>query len=243
MIFYFSGTGNSEWAAKWLAAHTADRACALAGLDATACDLSRETRLGIVFPIYAWDVPAPVSRFVRALHVPAGCYCYAVCTCGDECGNAVRKLQRYLPLQAALSLQMPNNYILGWDVDKPELEQEKLVRAEQRLTAFLPQLLAGQVQFDVERGSLSGLKSSVVSFAFRHFAMCDRPFWTEDSCTACGLCVRLCPAKNITLTGQRPVWHGNCTQCLACIHRCPQRAIQYGNRTKKRGRYYYGIPR
>jgi Fe-S-cluster-containing hydrogenase component 2 len=36
---------------------------------------------------------------------------------------------------------------------------------------------------------------------------------------------------------KKPVWKHHCELCCACIHFCPAEAIQYGQKTKKRGRY------
>ena len=63
MIFYFSGTGNSEYVAKQLAARLGDRlvkmgdAVAHADYDYT---LSEGERVGWVFPVYSWG-PAPIA--------------------------------------------------------------------------------------------------------------------------------------------------------------------------------------
>lgn len=52
MIFYFSGTGNSRWAADRLAALTNDRALDLTRLPDRP-DCHGETQIGLVFPVYA----------------------------------------------------------------------------------------------------------------------------------------------------------------------------------------------
>lgn len=241
MIFYFSGTGNSQWAAETMASLTEDTAQSLAGLDGGSLDLSAESRLGIIFPIYAWDSPKLVKEFVKALSIPKGCYCYAVCTCGENCGNAIKKLSRLIPIRAALSISMPNNYIQGWDVEDVETQRRKISGAKKRLEEFASVVLSGGESFTLNKGSLAALKSSVASFGFSHFAMTDKPFYVEDSCNSCGLCERLCPTKNIVMADGKPQWQGNCTQCLACLHHCPKTAIQYGKATKTRGRYYFGI--
>jgi flavodoxin/Fe-S-cluster-containing hydrogenase component 2 len=45
-------------------------------------------------------------------------------------------------------------------------------------------------------------------------------------CSACGLCMKLCPTGNITKdTMQRPVWGRNCLLCLTCELKCPKGAI------------------
>ena len=57
MIFYFSATGNSKYAAGRIAASTEDRLISLK--DAVRgrsyrYDVSREERIGFVFPVYFW---------------------------------------------------------------------------------------------------------------------------------------------------------------------------------------------
>ncbi len=240
MIYYFSGTGNSQWAAETMAKLTDDTTECLAGLDGSACDLSSIKRLGIVFPIYAWDAPKLVKEFLRSLSIPQDCYCYAVCTCGEDCGNAMKKLKKTYPLKAALSISMPNNYVQGWDIDDIDTQRRKIAEARGHLADFATQVLRGEESFRLNKGRFAALKSSVASFGFSHFAMTDKPFYAEDTCNACGLCAKLCPTKNIVIQDGKPVWQGNCTQCLACLHRCPKTAIQYGKATKTRGRYYFG---
>ena len=46
------------------------------------------------------------------------------------------------------------------------------------------------------------------------------------------------PLNNIALEGGRPVWKGTCTHCMACIGGCPAEAIEYGEKSKGRRRYY-----
>jgi MinD superfamily P-loop ATPase len=59
----------------------------------------------------------------------------------------------------------------------------------------------------------------------------------SDDCTSCGLCATLCPAKNITIENGRPVFGDKCERCLACLQHCIKRAINYKDKTQKRGRY------
>ena len=60
MIFYFSATGNSKYAAGRIASSTEDRLISLK--DAVRgrsyrYDVSREERIGFVFPVYFWGCP------------------------------------------------------------------------------------------------------------------------------------------------------------------------------------------
>jgi len=47
-----------------------------------------------------------------------------------------------------------------------------------------------------------------------------------SKCTACGLCMEVCPTANITKDALgRPVWDRRCVMCLSCEMKCPEEAI------------------
>ena len=243
MIYYFSGTGNSQWAAQELARLTGDEAVNLAQRNPDGPDslwFGPQSCVGLVFPIYAWAPPKMVMEFARSIHMEPNAFCYALCTCGDEAGRGMERLRRVFPWNSAYSLQMPNNYLPLYDVDSPELAREKVAKAQLRLKEIAGQINRRQPVEDVFQGSWPRLKTAVAAPLFQAFAMSDKPFFAEDSCTGCGLCANVCPAGNIRLAEGKPHWRGHCMQCQACIHRCPVRAIQYGRGTREKGRYYFG---
>ena len=65
----------------------------------------------------------------------------------------------------------------------------------------------------------------------------DKGYHTNADCIACEICQKVCPAKNITMDGGRPVFHNKCESCMACIQFCPKQAINWGDKTQKRQRY------
>lgn len=62
-------------------------------------------------------------------------------------------------------------------------------------------------------------------------------FSVTDACTGCGLCVSLCPAGNIALSGGRPAFSNHCERCMSCLQCCPNRAIDHPNGIASRERY------
>lgn len=235
MIYYFSGTGNSRWAARKLAALTGDEARDIIGLDAVPT-CQGEARIGLVFPIYAWGAPEPVLDFARQLD-KAGAFTFAVGTCGSEAGHALKKLAAVFPLDSCYSLVMPNNYVIGSELEDEATVRAKLDAAETELAAIAAELRENKPVNRVHEGALAGLKSGLANFGFNRFARSTKSFYATDACNGCGLCAQNCPAHTITLTNGKPVWTAQCYQCLRCLNECPQTAIQYGKATETRGRY------
>ena len=243
MIYYFSGTGNSKWIAQEIAQRTGDEVQSIAALakdGPTAVFAGEGARIGLVFPIYAWGAPLIVEQFCRSITLAPSAYPYVVCTCGDEAGKAIRRLKKQFAFQAAWSVKMPNNYIVGYDVDSPELEHKKVSEARNRVQSIAEAVLAQSSVYDVNEGPGAGFKTAIIRPMFNQFARATSRFSVDDTCNACGLCARICPIQAIQLNEGKPVWvKKDCTQCMGCINRCPQRAIQLGSGTRDHGRYYF----
>ncbi len=123
MIFYFSGTGNSEYAARKIAGILEDEAVSIAECTRSgrfAFTLADGERLGFVFPVYFYGVPTIVLEFIGRLGLQghANHYTFAVCTSGGDPAGALPMLRRALArkgtglgLDAVFELTMPDNYI------------------------------------------------------------------------------------------------------------------------------------
>ena len=78
MIFYFSGTGNTKWAASKLAAATREDLISIAPYmraDESSHNLAEpfilkeNERLGFVFPVHGWRVPKLVREFISKMKI------------------------------------------------------------------------------------------------------------------------------------------------------------------------------
>jgi len=250
MIFYFSGTGNSLYIAKKISETQGER------LVSVACEFDREDTvfeyelrenelLGFIFPVYAWGPPKIVTDFISKLRISGGKpYVFSVSTCGDDEGHTTRILKKALAgkglqLDSAFTVIMPNNYIIGFDVDSKDVAEEKLRKAKEKLQTINSVIEKRQKGvFELTPGRFAGLKSAIVNPLFNRFGRSTKSFYATEECTRCGICEKVCPIHTITVK-DKPVWGKSCTQCLACIHRCPARAIQYGNQTVRKGRYVH----
>ena len=253
MIFYFTGTGNSQWVAETAAEAFSDKAIAMSDyVNGDSIKLpefvpSPGEYIGFVFPVYSWGMPPLVNKFINQFQLKSHTdqVIFGIFTCGDECGYTKEMFlklinEKGLECHHTYSVQMPNNYIVfpGFDIDSKELEKSKIENAKPTLSKILKAIRDDNPIDEYKKGGASYLKSRIIYPLFCRHALSSRPFHTTDKCTTCGLCAKICPTKNITITENKPVWKNHCTQCLACIHRCPARAIEYGKITKKKGRYY-----
>jgi flavodoxin len=240
MIYYFTGTGNSLYVAQRLAELTGTGLASIAEIMGGRPMPAEDEVTGIVYPIYGWGAPKMVLDFTENF-IGTGGYMFSVCTCGDDAGHAMKRLEKALgrKLDSAFSITMPNNYISlpGFDVDSEADAKQKLLDAEGRI-AEIAEIVKGRKSgvYDVHEGGAGAMKSAIVTPLFAAFATSDRSFYAEDACTGCKKCEGVCPTRNIRVD-EKPVWGGNCTCCLACLHHCPVRAIQRGKGTKTKGRF------
>ena len=252
MIYYFSGTGNSYAAAKFLAEGLGedlmDIAAAVKESD-YAYTLKEGEKLGFVFPVYAWAPPKMVTEFVKnlELYYSGDPYIFAVCTCGASAGKTMDVFESALEenglvLDSGFSVVMPDNCIVLFDAEPKEKAAEMLEKADQTLENILRAVKLGWSDFfRVKRGKLGTVLTTAVNPAFSK-GMKTKSFYVTDACIGCGLCEKNCTSGCIEMTAGRPVWtEDHCNMCLACINRCPVAAIQYGKKTEKRGRYVHPI--
>ena len=90
MILYFSGTGNSQWAARRLAEALDDEVVSINCImkEGTSAPLRSRKPFVFVAPTYAWRLPRVVDRWIRGASFAGSNDAYFVLTCGGSVGNA-----------------------------------------------------------------------------------------------------------------------------------------------------------
>lgn len=245
MIFYTTGTGNTQWVAREYGRLSGRSVVAVdQELRANARPHYGEASYVFVMPVHAWGPALMMMRFIRAATFD-GAEAHCIFVCGDMCGNADRVVAKALrckgvTVRGSYSVQMPNTYILlkGFGTDSRHVAQAKLDAAPGRIAQIHSSIAGGTGMAEpYVRGGLPRLKTGLVYRLFRGLAIRQVKFRSTDPCVGCGLCSTVCPTGNIRMSDGHPVWGDDCVQCLACIHRCPHRAIEYGSVTVGAGRY------
>ena len=254
MIFYFSGTGNTRWAAEELAKKTGEQLLFIPDELRGDCtyELQEGERLGFCFPVHGWQPPHIVRDFIRkaSFNVKDDTFIFALATCGDNIGRTMELLnqdlgEKGLETSSVYSLIMPETYVClpFMYTDTPEKEREKIMRAKGDIYVIGEEIINRREGITrTTRGAIPWTYTHVIGAYFNAQMITDEKFTVDaDACIHCGQCQKACPTGNVKLKGGLPTWqHDYCTCCMACYHHCPKHAINYGNITRKRGQYFFG---
>jgi ferredoxin len=246
MIYYFTGTGNSLYAARRIASVTGDGIVSVNEALRHGGSGSYRSQRPYVFvcPTYAWRMPRVMERFILDSTFEGHTDAYFVLTCGDETGNAARYAEklcdakgwRFMGLGGVV---MPENYIALFDVPQKAEADAIIKAAEPRILEIAEHIKAGEALPAEKLTFLGRFYSTVVNPLFYPFAVSAKGFHVTDACTGCGRCASLCPLSNVRLDeNRRPVWGRQCTHCMACIAACPVIAVEYKKNSRGKPRHY-----
>jgi len=243
MILFFSGTGNSRYAARRMAGRLGEEVISITEKIKTGdtSPIAVNGRAVIVTPTYAWRIPHIVEKWLRRTELKDATDVWFVMTCGSEIGNA-EKYNKQLCAdrgwndKGTAQVVMPENYLAMFDVPDKETSAEIIAKADGVLDSLADRIAAGE-KVQSPKNAMGPLLSGIVNRCFYRFGVKSDAFYAKDDCISCSTCVARCPLHNIHLQGGKPAWGKNCTHCMACICNCPVEAIEYGKKSAGKRRY------
>ena len=246
-LYYFTGTGNSLWAARELARHIPDAELVPMArlIHEGGIITAPEGRVGFIFPVYIGGPPLLVSEFAEKINLDTADEIFALVTMGGCGDGAWKRLKRTLKkrsyrMDAAYSVKTPTNYMLLGDVLPEEQEIAVITAARSDLKRIAAKITQGEKGFEKGPFVMNVFNSALYPLLKGQLRAQGGRFSADNKCNNCGICELVCPAYNITVRGVNPPEWGNaCESCFACINYCPRSAIQSGKKTTSRGRYHH----
>lgn len=247
MILYFSATGNTKYIATELAKALGDNVLDLRERirQKDYSPIRSKKPFILCSPVYVCEPPLFLIAFLRKTKLIGSPDVYSVFTSGGYAGISefiVRCLMRKKHYKGSAEIKMPRNYIASNMY--PELETAEIERrirqAGRKIQETADVIRAG----DHLKSRHIRLWEILVTLPFNpvwyHLEQGVKDFHVKDNCISCGKCERLCPLQVISMDNGKPVWKGKtCAHCMSCIQNCPAAAIEYGEKTKGKKRYYF----
>lgn len=232
---YFSGTGNSKYAAE-VFLNEYDPSSPLCSIEDKNITEYMNAHEEIVFsyPVQYSAVPKILRDFIHShASVWQGKKVFVIATMalfsGDGAGVLGRILMQYgATISGGLHLQMPDS-----------IADEKVLKRSRNKNRQLVKIAAAKIRraaIDIKKGKypreglgvfarLAGFFSQRLWFGHRTEKYSDKLKVDAAKCIGCSRCVRLCPTENIVLSKTKAVGRNRCTMCYRCVNACPVQAI------------------
>lgn len=231
---YLSGTGNTK--------HCIEKLTALLSYSANSIpiesdniveEIKKNDIIILGYPTQYSNAPYMVREFIkRNCALWAGKKILCVATMGAFSGDGAGCTARLLKKNGAiilggLHIKMPDS-VCDSKLLKKSFEQNKeIIRQADRKIEFTAQQIK-QGKYPKEGitllSHLVGLLGQRLWFYGKTMGYTDK-LKIDENCVGCGLCVSLCPMKNISICNDTAVGGGKCTMCYRCVSHCPKKAI------------------
>ncbi len=232
---YFSGTGNSKYAAEIFCKEYDDESAIYSIEDAEALTAIIESDLIVfAYPVQFSTVPKIMRDYITDhSELWMNKRVFIIATMGLFCGDGAGMLGRLLQSCGAkviggLHLKMPDSIADEKALKRPLEKNKELVKqAEQKIKESVKRLKSGK---PTQEGigvlyRLAGFFGQRAYFGHKTGGYSSKLKIDTDKCIGCGLCEKLCPMKNVTIRDQKAVSGDRCTMCYRCINKCPGQAI------------------
>lgn len=249
VTYYFSGTGNARQVAGWISQVAVEKKLPAYTLDISTINRrniskpSPDTLLCFCSPTHGFNFPPVMVNFifrfpkadgtrVLLINTRAGMKVFGFFLPGLS-GIAlllsafVLKLKGY-QIAGMRSVDLPSNWIsLHPAVQNKDIES-LFAKWKPITTGFARNIIDGGKDHHALRSlplDILLLPVALLYYIVGRFIFA-KSFYASRDCNNCGLCIKECPVKAISLVDNRPFWSYRCESCMHCMNTCPKTAIE-----------------
>lgn len=227
-VYYFSGTGNTFWSARFIAQGLG---ASLYPIDSLAKDESSLVSAdAVVFlaPAYAYGLPRMVRRVIEKAALQTD-YAAGLVTFGSSPGGALAEFAALFRRKGVSRFYVRGigaveNYIPIFGAPRAHHISRRLARHKTETKAALEAILERTKNDICGFYPFSRFIRALFDKGLPHFSSA---YNVRKECNGCGICAKLCPADAIRIENARPVFSSLCEHCQACMNWCPRKSITY----------------
>lgn len=248
-IYFFTGTGNSYWAAgklKELSAKDGFESVIIPVDGLKKKDITRNSNddlYSFVYPTHGFSLPWHMLKFMIRFPSGRGRIALVNNRAGMKMGRlftpGLSGIAILLPMlifllkgyriSAVSGLDTPSNWISVHPGLRPAVIDSIFRRRQKDITQLWKKLAENKLYYPAKFFILLPLDLIVspISIGYVLFGrfLLARTFLADNKCDGCGLCAARCPVGAIQMKGKRPYWTYKCESCMRCSNICPKESI------------------
>ncbi|MCL2225839.1 MAG: EFR1 family ferrodoxin [Defluviitaleaceae bacterium] len=260
LTIYFSGTGNTKHLADLFSQKMNAKCISIEADTDFSTEIKEHDTLAFCYPIYNSRVPRIMREFVHK-HMAGlvGKKIIILVTQQAFSGDGARVFTDLFE-EGAIEViyaehfnmqQNMGNIPVFWTLFKPteKTRQKYIKKTEAKLNTVCENIKSSIVK---KRGfsKISEILGYIQGKPWQKNTKDITPVKLEKKlmnglqihkeCTACGICTKICPMKNLVNHDGKIQHLNNCTICYRCVNRCPQKAVTVYIHIKPKWQYAMG---
>lgn len=251
IIYYFSGTGNAEYAALWVGNEAKK-----AGVDYRIINIAKmkdkkirtptsNALIGFISPTHGFHFPLIMRKFIKSYPRSNNCSAFIMNT---RAGTRIRKtiigglsgilhfwssallILKGFKIVGLFPVDLPSNWISVHPAFKKKGTDVIYTHVEPKVRQFADSILNGDRNYKAlsPRNMILDIMIAPISIAYilvgKYFFA--KSFIASSDCDKCNICEKNCPVNAIKEIDGRKFWTSRCESCMQCMNTCPRQAIE-----------------
>lgn len=228
-IFYFSGTGNTELLALASADFFKEEAKSVEQYTQVVTD---NEDIMLLYPVYGSAPPLIMREWVKKYLKPEKetrvfVIVSQMMFSGDGAMSIGAYMDKNLKIVHAAHINMPNNIgnMPPIRIASPGMIRRKTFRALKKLYKELLRIKEGRYRKKGSSDFWHNIGEKQRGPFLKKEDEMRKKVYVDDSCIACGKCVKNCPVENFVIDNGKAKPLSKCTLCMRCMYLCPHGSI------------------